>query len=113
MVSADTHPLPALRQELSLAAAPTNADGSPAWTLYDPAAHRFYQLGWAAFEIFSRWSLGNAEAIAAAVRRDTTLEVDVEDVLALAHFVVAHELVSASSAMDTQRLISANAMRRI
>jgi putative peptide zinc metalloprotease protein len=113
MVSTNTYELPALRQELSLAASPINADGSPAWTLYDPAAHRFYQLGWAAFEILSRWSLGNAEAIVTAVRRDTTLELDLDDVLALTQFVVAHELIATSSATDTQRLLSANAKRRV
>ncbi|HEY6927466.1 MAG TPA: HlyD family efflux transporter periplasmic adaptor subunit [Steroidobacteraceae bacterium] len=113
MVSTKTQELPALRQELSLAASPTNADGSPAWTLYDPAAHRFYQLGWAAFEILSRWSLGSVEEIVAAVRRDTTLEVEVDDVLMLAQFIVTHELVTVSGAHDTQRLLQANVKRRV
>src|SRR3569833_1192587 len=97
MVSANTKALPALRQELNLAASPPNSDGSPAWTLYDPAAHRFYQLGWIAFEILSRWALGNVDAIVIAVRRDTTVEVESEDVLALARFLVAHELIAANS----------------
>ena len=113
MVNTKTQELPALRQELSLSASPTNADGSPAWTLYDPAAHRFYQLGWAAFEILSRWSLGSVELIVAAVRRDTTLEVDLDDVLSLARFVVVHELVAVNSAHDTQRLLEAHAKRRV
>ena len=108
-----THALPPLRQELSLAASPTNADGSPTWTLYDPAVHRFYQLGWAAFEILSHWPLGNAEAIVAAVRRRTTLQVELDDVLALVQFVVAHQLCDASSEKDTQRLVSMGAKQRV
>jgi putative peptide zinc metalloprotease protein len=113
MVNSKTHMLPPLRQELSLAAAPTNTDGSPAWTLYDPAAHRFYQLGWPAFEILSHWSLGNAEAIVAAVRRGTTLKVELEDVLTLAQFVVAHQLNDASTPTDTQRLLGVSAKQRV
>src|SRR3569833_60963 len=113
MVSANTKALPALRQELNLAASPPNSDGSPAWTLYDPAAHRVYQLGWIAFEILSRWSLGIVDAIVIAVRRDTTVEVESEDGLALARFLVAHELIAANSLLDTQRLVATNAKRRI
>jgi putative peptide zinc metalloprotease protein len=113
MVNPQMHALPPLRQELSLAASPTNPDGSPAWTLYDPAAHRFYQLGWPAFEILSRWSLGHAEAIVAAVRRATTLQVELDDVLALAQFVVAHQLNDATSATDTQRLLGMSAQQRV
>src|SRR6186713_2355164 len=97
--------LPPLRQELSLAVSPTNADGSPGWTLYDPAAHRFYQLGWPAFEILSRWPLGNAAAVVAAVRRDTTLRIELDDVLAIVQFLTAHELTEASTVTDTQRLL--------
>ena len=107
------HVLPPLRQELSLAVSPTNADGSPAWTLYDPAAHRFYQLGWPAFEILSRWPLGNAAAIVAAVRRDTTLRIDLDEVLALAQFLAAHQLIAASAATDTQRLIAIRARQQV
>ncbi len=107
------HALPSLRQELNLAAAPTNTDGSPAWTLYDPAVHRFYQLGWPAFEILSRWSLGSAEAVVAAVHRDTTLHVDVEDVLSLVAFLAAHELIAADNAADTQRLLAIRARNRV
>ena len=113
MTPADSHSLPALRQELSLAAAPTNADGSPAWTLHDPGANRFYQLGWPAFEILSRWSLGSAEAIVVSVQRETTLKLDVEEVLALAHFVIAHQLNAASTASDTQRLLAISASQRV
>jgi putative peptide zinc metalloprotease protein len=105
--------LPSLRQELTLAVSPTNADGSPAWTLYDPAAHRFYQLGWSAFEILSRWSLGNAAEIVAAVRRDTTLRIELDDVLAIVQFLATHQLTQASTVADTQRLLGIKARQRV
>lgn len=97
-------PLPPLRQELTLTPAPAAPDGSPSWTLHDPAVNRFYQLGWTAFEILSRWSLGDAAAVVAAVNAQTTLSVDVEDVGALAQFLAGHHLTLAATAQDTARL---------
>jgi len=105
--------LPPLRQELNLAESPTDADGSPVWTLYDPAGHRFYQLGWPAFEILSRWSLGHAEAIVAAVRRDTTLRIETGEVLELVQFLTAHQLIEAGAVTDTQRLLGVQARQRV
>jgi putative peptide zinc metalloprotease protein len=96
--------LPPLRQELTLNPAPAAPDGSPTWTLHDPAANRFYELGWPAFEILSRWSLGTVDAVVAAVNGQTTLSVDAEDVVALAQFLGGHHLTLAANAQDTARL---------
>lgn len=96
--------LPPLRQELTLNAAPAAPDGAPTWTLHDPGANRFYQLGWPAFEILSRWSLGDSRAVMAAVNAQTTLTVEHEDVVDLLQFLLGHHLVLAATAHDTQRL---------
>ncbi|WP_457418823.1 efflux RND transporter periplasmic adaptor subunit [Roseateles sp. P5_E7] len=96
--------LPPLRQELALQPGPAADDGSPTWTLHDPAANRFYQLGWAAFEILSRWSLGNEAAVLAAVRAETTLQVDAQDIAGVASFLQHHHLLLATGAADTARL---------
>ena len=113
MVSVQEALLPPLRQELELSAAPAGNDGAPAWTLYDPATHRFFQLGWPAFEILSRWSLRNPAAIAAAVQRDTTLLVGTDDVLALLQFLGAQQLLAVESRSDTQRLLQAAGRHRL
>jgi len=105
-------PLPPLRQELTLNAAPAAPDGSPTWTLHDPAANRFYELGWPAFEILSRWSLGSAEAVVAAVNAQTTLTIDGDDVAALAQFLLGHHLTLAASAADSARLAQSAARHK-
>ncbi len=97
-------PLPPLRQELSLHAGPTQSDGSPSWLLHDPAANRFYQLGWASFEILARWSLGEADAVRDAVNRETTLQVDGDEVQAVSDFLTRHQLVQADSSERNQWL---------
>ena len=110
--AAASTPLPALRQDLTLNQAPAAPDGTPCWTLHDPATNRFYQIGWAAFEILSRWSLGTAEAVVDAVNAQTTASVDAQDVAALAQFLAGHHLTAAVDARDTARLAAAAARHR-
>lgn len=96
--------LPPLRQDLALHAGASAADGSPTWTLHDPAAHRFYQLSWPAFELLSRWALGSLAAAVQAVNRETTLQVSLADAQALQQMLERCHLLQARSAHDTQRL---------
>lgn len=109
----DVSPLPPLRQELTLTQAPASPDGSPTWTLHDPASNRFYQLGWVAFEILSRWSLGSVAAVVRSVNAETTASIDAEDVAALARFLAGHHLTLAAGAEDTARLARAAARQRL
>lgn len=97
VVSMPSPALPALRQELTLHPGPVLADGAPSWTLHDPCAHRFYQLGWASFEILSRWRLGTAEAVLQAVNAETTLQLGAEDIEAVLLFLSRHQLLQAVS----------------
>lgn len=99
--------LPVLRQDLSLHPGPAADDGSPTWTLHDPAANRFYRLGWTAFEILSRWSLSDPHAILAGVRQDTALPVDEQDLMSLLEFLAHHHLLDAQGPADTARLAMA------
>ncbi len=102
-----------LRQELALQPGPPAPDGSPTWTLHDPGCNRFYQLGWPAFEILSRWSLGSAGAILAAVHAETTLaDLEAEDIDGVAVFLQRHHLLLAQGAADTERLGRAAGARR-
>jgi putative peptide zinc metalloprotease protein len=105
--------LPALRQDLSLHEGPTAEDGSPTWVLHDPPANRFYALSWPAFEILSRWPLGDPASIAAAVNRETTLAVDREDLEAVTRFLAQFSLLEAGTPEGTARLARAAAAGRL
>lgn len=100
--------LPPLRQDLALYPGEPEADGSPTWTLHDPAANRFYRIGWAAFEILSRWGLGSPARVAQAVNAETTLEASADDVLGLAEMLARSHLSEASTANDSRRLLDAH-----
>lgn len=93
-----------MRQELTLHPGPTLADGSPSWTLHDPCANRYYQIGWASFEILSRWPLGTVDAVVQAVNADTALHLDGDDVAAVLRFLSGHQLLQAGSVEQSERL---------
>jgi putative peptide zinc metalloprotease protein len=105
--------LPPLRQELALHPGPDAADGSPCWNLHDPVDNRFFQLGWPAFEILSRWSLGRVADLLEAVGRDTTLRLQQQDVEGVFQFLAQHHLLAARGAADSERLARAAAATRL
>ncbi|MBF0461204.1 MAG: peptidase M50 [Magnetococcales bacterium] len=72
---------------------PIAHNGSPTWTIHDPASNRFYRIGWHTFEILSRWPLGTASAIAAAVAAQTTLTPSVADVERVARYLFQNTLL--------------------
>lgn len=104
--------LPQLRQELTLTLGAPTCDGAPSWMLHDPAANRFFQLGWPAFELLSRWALDDPQAILDAVNRETTLDVSADDFSALLVTLQQQNLLVAANSADTDRLsASATASR--
>src|SRR3569833_2605953 len=68
--------LPALREELTLYAGPAAGNGAPTWSLLDPTRNQFFRIDWLTFEILSRWDMDDPQAIAASIRRDTTLDIE-------------------------------------
>jgi putative peptide zinc metalloprotease protein len=96
--------LPQLRQELTLSAGSPTPEGAPTWMVHDPASNRFFQLGWPAFELLSRWPLDDPQAIVAAVNSETTLRVSSDDFAALLSTLHQQNLLVMASAADTERL---------
>ncbi len=91
---AEAPSLPMLRDELVLHTGPATADGAPSWTLEDPARGRYFRLGWAEIEMLARWDLNDPAVIAAAITRDTTLEISPSEVDAFARFLTRSNLVA-------------------
>ncbi len=85
--------LPPLRQELSLFEGPALADGQPTHTLHDPVRNLYFQIDWSTFETLSHWDKSEPELIAAAVRENTTLDIDAQAVLGVAQFFADNELL--------------------
>ena len=108
----DSIPLPLLRQELGLFPAPPSEDGTPAWTLHDPPANKFFLLGWPAFEVLSRWNLHSVQDVVAAVNTETTLTVTEQDVLGIIAFLEQNFLLQVSTPAGNQRIVASHAASR-
>ena len=48
--------LPPLREDLQLIPGASTSDGSPTWVIVDPVRGKYFQIGWAAHQILSRWA---------------------------------------------------------
>ncbi|MBF0399491.1 MAG: HlyD family efflux transporter periplasmic adaptor subunit [Magnetococcales bacterium] len=105
-------PLPPLREDLSLHAGPPARDGSPTWTLHDPASNRFFRIGWQEFEILSRWSLPNPTRIAAAIGAETTWHPEPTAVVQLLERLQQSHLLMPVSTADHNRLLTAQRSRQ-
>ncbi|MBF0323415.1 MAG: biotin/lipoyl-binding protein, partial [Magnetococcales bacterium] len=96
--------LPPLREELHLFPGPRTRAHAPTWTIHDPASNHYFRIGWREFEILSRWNMGGAEQIAARTSLETPLHVRAEQVLEVARFLTAHNLVRIQGRSDLARL---------
>lgn len=105
--------LPPLRQELSLTPGAPTPEGAPTWMLHDPAGNRFFQIGWPAFEMLSRWPLGRGEAIVAAVNAETTLRLTTDDFASLVRMLQSQHLLVAATPDDTAQLGRAAAASKL
>lgn len=89
--------LPRLRQDLQLNPAPPE-EGAPTWTLYDPAANKYYKIGWLEFECLSRFKrCQTGAALIELVKNETTLEPEEGDIQYLINFLFSHKLVHADT----------------
>lgn len=96
--------LPSLREEVHCLDGPVQYDGSPSWTLHDPANNRFFRIGWLEHEILSRWSMADPELIAQAIAQETVLQVELTDIMKFAEFLSGHQLLNPVSPEAIQRL---------
>ncbi len=85
--------LPPLRKSVTVAFNGYDPSGKPQWTMHDAARNRFFLLGWLEYEILKRWALGTPAAIIAEIDRDTTLQVEAEDVTRFQEYLTRHFLI--------------------
>jgi putative peptide zinc metalloprotease protein len=101
-----------LREEIAIFPGPAALDGSPTWTLHDPARNRFYRLGWTEFEIISRWDTGSIETLMQRLRVETTLRVEPEDVEELARFLMGFDLLRIVGPQATSNMVKKAQLQR-
>ena len=90
--------IPRLRQDLYLNPGPVEPDGSPTWTLYDPAANKYFKIGWLEFECLTRFSkYKTAPDLIEALERETPLSADDDTIKGIIMFLLANHLIQADA----------------
>ncbi len=90
--------LPKLHPLLKIHEAATNHEGQPQWVIHHPTSNQFYKIGWAEFEILSRFhKYDGASELIKAVNDETTLDIDEEDLKSILQFLMQNGLVNGAS----------------
>ncbi|CAG7855906.1 partial putative peptide zinc metalloprotease protein, partial [biofilm metagenome] len=95
-----------IRDDLVLMPGPRAFDGSPTWTLYDPAVHKYFRIGWLEFECLQRWNLANATKIASAIEDETPLNASESDIGEFIQFLVKNQLIKPLGKESSNRFAS-------
>ena len=85
--------LPPLREDLRLIAGASAADGTPTWVIVDPVRGKYFQIGWAAYQILSRWSGRSAAVILSQIHAETTCRATTQDIDDLLRFLYGNLLM--------------------
>lgn len=85
--------LPPLREDLQLIPGAPNVDGSPTWVLVDPIRGKYFQIGWAAYQMLSRWTDRSAETVLSQIHAETTCRVMLKDIEEFVRFLQRNYLL--------------------
>ena len=85
--------LPPLREDLQLIAGASATDGSPTWVLVDQVCGKYFHIGWAAYQMLSRWNGRSAEAVLSQIHAETTCRVTPNDIENLLRFLYGNHLM--------------------
>jgi len=85
--------LPPMREDLQFIAGASASDGSPTWVIVDPVRGKYFQIGWAAYQILSRWTAQSTGIILDQIHKDTTCRATKQDVEDLLRFLYANHLM--------------------
>ena len=104
--------LPLLRDDLELIEGPRAFDGAPTWTIHDPTRNRYFRIGHTAFQLLSRWSLGEGRQLIADVVTNTTAKTSEDDLRRLLQFLDDNDLIIDTSPEAARKLAKKKARGR-
>lgn len=85
--------LPPLREDLRFVEGTPSADGSPTWVIVDSVRGKYYQIGWAAYQMLSRWKGRSAETVLTEIHAETTCGATRQDLEDLLKFLYRNHLM--------------------
>lgn len=96
--------LPPLREDLQLQAGPTDVNGAPTWTIYDPVRNRYLRLSALGFEIVRHWQAGPIANMLKRLKQAIGAEVYSEDIHELLDVLVQNQLIQKTGREGVEQL---------
>ncbi|WP_447971266.1 HlyD family efflux transporter periplasmic adaptor subunit [Nitrospira sp. M1] len=87
--------LPPLRNDLQIVKGPPTLQGEPTWTIIDPVANRYIQIGWTAYHMLNRWTCGTVQRLMEKMESETTASMTTQDITDLILFLHTNHLTQA------------------
>ena len=85
-------PLPVLRDDLELVPGAPQANGAPAWVVFDPAANRYFEIGRELLDMLTLWDAGTQNRLMDAVETRFGRRPEADDVEAAIRFLISNAL---------------------
>ncbi len=113
--------LPHLRKDLSFHQAPSEADGAPAWTVFDPVNNSYLRIGWREKIIFENMGLrfrANLQELHKYLSECTTIRITEDDLKLVVTSAVSagitnqHQVRPALVLLDEQRRVESKKWSR-
>jgi putative peptide zinc metalloprotease protein len=89
----DTAPLPQIREDLQVMQGSELVNGAPSWLIFDPARHKYFQIGKTMFCLLSHWDVGTVGKLKAESSIELERSVEDADISALIKFLSAQSLL--------------------
>ncbi len=87
--------IPALNPLIKLFKASPDREGKPRWSLYHPASNKYFYINWTEFECIARFHKHvSARDLQNDLNKNTTLDVDLDDIKSLVVFLHTNSLLS-------------------
>lgn len=86
-------PLPVLRDDLEIVPTTAQANGAPAWVIYDAPSNRYFEIGRELLDMLSVWRAGTVDRLVRRVRTEFDRDISREDVGEAIHFLISNALV--------------------
>lgn len=88
--------LPKLRKGITCTFGDYDVHGKPHWMINDAGRNKFFIIGWAEYQIYQQWDLGDADKIIETVNSKTTLNIDKADIESFYTFLKKNYLLQQS-----------------
>ncbi len=84
--------LPPLRDDIQIVKGMATIQGEPTWTIVDPIRNAYFQIGWGAYQLLSRWKAGTLEHLITRVTSETTSSTTQKEVEEFINFLYTNHL---------------------